>query len=284
MIKKLLAFVLTVLTLFSFTACFGGKNSDTSKNESHPFDENGNMLCDYYVLNVLINGVNPNARDGYKYVVHRYQNIVDNSWKDLVTYGDKIEQTEHAMAIYTSFGTNEESISFEYYGVPRTAATALKMVLRSELKNSGVYSYEGSPYFCAEVVETQKDRITVAPLEGTIEKYIADTLSVSTDTTGLGITADKISVGDRIRIFYDGGVFKSGINIAVFVLCFNVECGLCFVDFELTEIFQSVSDCFHQLGFKCGFVQTFKSHFAQITHNNLFHTIFSLSVIFLLLL
>ena len=213
MLKKLLAFVLTVLTLFSFTACFGGKNSDTSKNESHPFDENGNMLCDYYVLNVLINGIKPNAKDGYKYVVHRYQNIVDNSWKDLVTYGEKIEQTEHAMAIYTSFGTNEESISFEYYGVPRTAATALKMVLRSELKNSGVYSYEGSPYFCAEVVETKKDRITVAPLEGTIEKYIADTLSVSTDTTGLGITADKLSVGDRIRIFYDGGVFKSGINI-----------------------------------------------------------------------
>ncbi len=211
--KKLLAFVLTVITLFSFTACFGGKNSDTSKNESHPFDENGNMLCDYYVLNVLINGIKPNAKDGYKYVVHRYQNIVDNSWKDLVTYGEKIEQTEHAMAIYTSFGTNEESISFEYYGVPRTAATALKMVLRSELKNSGVLEIDGFPYFCAEVLSIGTDRITVAPLDGTIEKYISKVLTVSTETSGLGITADKLSIGDRIRIFYDGGIFKNGINI-----------------------------------------------------------------------
>ena len=213
MLKKTLSALITVIMLFSaLTSCSEVQKSNDATARA-PFDENGNMLCDYYVLNVLINGIKPNAKDGYKYAVHRYQNIVDNSWKDLVTYGEKIEQTEHAIAIYTSFGTNEESISFEYYGVPRTAATALKMVLRSELKNSGVYSYDGLPYFCAEVVEIKKDRITVAPLDSTIEKYIADTLSVSTVTTGLGITADKLSVGDRIRIFYDGGVFKSGINI-----------------------------------------------------------------------
>ena len=173
MLKKTLSALITVIMLFSaLTSCSEVQKSNDATARA-PFDENGNMLCDYYVLNVLINGIKPNAKDGYKYAVHRYQNIADNSWKDLVTYGEKIEQTEHAMAIYTSFGTNEESISFEYYGVPRTAATALKMVLRSELKNSGVYSYDGLPYFCAEVLSIGTDRITVAPLDGTIEKYIS---------------------------------------------------------------------------------------------------------------
>ena len=213
MLKRILSAIFTVIMLFyALTSCSEVQEGNDATARA-PFDENGNMLCDYYILNVLINGIKPNAKDGYKYVVHRYQNIAENSWKDLVTYGEKIEQTEHAMAIYTSFGTNEESISFEYYGVPRTAATALKMVLRSELKNSGVLEIDGFPYFCAEVLSIGTDRITVAPLDGTIEKYISKVLTVSTETSGLGITADKLSVGDCIRIFYDGGIFKHGINI-----------------------------------------------------------------------
>lgn len=225
--KRILAFTLTFMMLFSLISCFGGDESElpestapetVTKNEVPLFDEKGTMLCDYYVLNVLINGVKTDPAGGYKYVVHRYRQIGDlNWWKDCVSYTEKIEafdnSLDHAMAIYSSFGANEESISFGYYGVPQGGATALKIINHSELKNGGVTSTDGFPYFCAEVIKIKKNSIIVSPLEGAIENYISDTLSVSRNTTGLGITADELSVGDRIRIFYDGGIFKDGINI-----------------------------------------------------------------------
>ena len=216
MLKKTLSALITVIMLFSaLTSCSEVQKSNDATARA-PFDENGNMICDFYVLNVLINDV-AYVSDQYRYLVHRYHRIGPvASWKDSVSYTEKLESFEktldHVMAVYSSYDAAKDSPSDGVYG-SGGRATAFKMIPYSELKNSGVLEIDGGPYFCAEVLSIGTDRITVAPLDGTIEKYISKILTVSTETSGLGITADKLSIGDRIRIFYDGGIFKNGINI-----------------------------------------------------------------------
>ncbi len=204
MLKKTLSALITVILLFSaMTSCDEIRKGNDATARA-PFDENGNMLCDYYVLNVLINDITYKSADQYRYRVHRYHQIGPTaSWKDSVSYTEKLESfkntLDHVMAVYSSYDAG--------------SATAFKMIPRSELKNSGVLEIDGCPYFCAEVLAVKTDRITVAPLDGTIEKYISKILTVSTETSGLGITAEELSVGDRIRIFYNGGIFNHGINV-----------------------------------------------------------------------
>ncbi len=217
MLKKTLSALITVILLFSaMTSCDEvRKGNDTTARA--PFDEDGKMLCDYYVLNVLINDVSYESGDQYRYLVHRYHRIGPAaSWKDLVSYTEKLESFgktfDHVMAVYSSYDAAKDSPSGGVYGSDGRA-TAFKMIPCSELKNSGVLEIDGDPYFCAEVLAVGTDRITVAPLDGTIEKYISKALTVSTETSGLGITAEELSVGDRIRIFYDGGIFNRGINV-----------------------------------------------------------------------
>lgn len=74
MLKRILSAIFTVIMLFyALTSCNEvQKSNDTTARA--PFDENGNMLCDYYVLNVLINDV-AYVSDQYRYLVHRYHRM-----------------------------------------------------------------------------------------------------------------------------------------------------------------------------------------------------------------
>jgi hypothetical protein len=216
MTKRIISAALALLLLASsLSSCsMKGIGSHTPTADEYAlFDENGNMLCDYYLINVYINDYVQNPDGGYLYLLHKYRALANIRGKDLVACDDTVEIRNSATAIYTSYGANTKSISFEDYGTPSGYAEALKLVPRSELKNSRGNDSDDSRYFCAEVIKKEERSVLVRPLDGCPESYISSALRVSLDTSGLGISADEISEGDRIRIFYDSGIFDEGINI-----------------------------------------------------------------------
>ena len=198
----------------------------TDSDGSSLFDENGNMLCDYYVTNAYINERNVSADGGYDYLVHRYYKINGASgFKDLVHYDESLvyynkwleRETYHSFdvhALYSSFEPYTGDYKSSPYGTPKRIAEAIKIIPSTEIMLSGLFSEEQNiTYFCAEILQIKKDRILVSPLDGTIERYIGTELYVSRETAGLGTPAYDLEVGDHIIIMYNGGVYKNGINI-----------------------------------------------------------------------
>ncbi len=210
--KKLKIFLTPlILTILFLSSC--GLRGIGYKESALLFDKNGNMLCDYYLINLYLNSRQENPDGGYYYAMHKYRDIGTLKGKDLVSYSELLLYNCHVTAIYTSYGPSEKNIYFGNSGTPKNYADALKIIPVEELKNCLGSEYTEKRSFCAEVVSVGKDRLTVKPLDGSAEGYIFDTLTVSRETSGLGITADKLSVGDVIRIFYNSGLWKHGINI-----------------------------------------------------------------------
>ncbi len=177
------------------------------------FDENGNMLCDYYLINVYVNSRQEDPEGGYYYAMHKYRELGGMRGKDLVSYDGDALYNDTVTAIYTSYGPSDKNVYFGIYGTPKSYAEAVEIIPVGELKNCSGSEYEEKRSFCAKVVSVGADRITVKPLEGSAEGYIFDTLTVSRETSGLGVTADELSAGNVIRIFYNAGLWKHGINI-----------------------------------------------------------------------
>ena len=220
MAKRIIAFTLTLAALLlCFTSC-SIRGIGTQKGEAprELFDENGNMLCDYYVAYVLLNAKSELENGKYAYVVHRYvRHGGMPGFKDLI-YTDKsfaVERTSnHALVVYSSYDEYNGNLKFLYYTTPTRVAETRDVISTSELKNGGAASDDQHVYFCAEVTEIKSNSlIVVSPLDGAIENSIADKLSVKIPANSLGIKASDLSVGDRIRIYYDGGIWKNGVNI-----------------------------------------------------------------------
>ena len=200
-----------ILTAFFLPSCALRGIGD--RESAVLFDGNGYMLCDYYLINLYVNSRQENPDGGYYYAMHKYRALGGMKGKDLVSYSEALPYDCDVTAIYTSYGPSEKDIYFGNYGTPKSYVEALKIIPAEDLKNCSGSEYEEKRSFCAEVVSVGEDRITVKPLEGSAEGYIFDTLTVSREASGLGISADLLSSGDVIRICYNSGLWRHGINI-----------------------------------------------------------------------